>query len=630
MGNNCNTITKPTIRNLPSGATGDIARSYIEPSIPELDYAEATKSSDELISGFCAGTADTNVRRDYCSKVGNLEWEYKSSGESCHYSDCNKGYAQKTGCCGGCCGIVGKGVVCKRTKFTGNAISCCLNDYSGCGATSMPNDPRKYDLAFSSYEDGSPVNQNTTKGNTTSIIYPEYGWECSKSNCQNTCDPCQRNINSDGSTLVEDNSGRAGGTGTNKNMFRCDSFTRSTEVKNCRDILLEYCSGEDLDKDDDSWIYRWMNNDGTPLRYGCLNVLARNIYDTSEPLKPNSIQSGCDAVENYFASLSGIGCTPSNISDYNVNISGIKYATELMTKVANKYAENGYIIGSTPGSFGYNPFQDLMYSDICCKFPLVCQSFLKTSCSAYNSNQLASSVSISNWCGCYLPDSEYSKYVDSYQLNKECTPMCNRGSAIPIVSPTNEPRYCTGTNCIIDDLAIQLSNVDISGEINVTQMCGNCSGGQGSSCTCLISNNTINIVGGNFNQINTGETCTSTLCTALNPNTGFTETIPCEDVQNPNYYFKQQEIEQREIRQKQVRKRNIIILIIISVVILVVLVFYFLIRPNFNDISLPQLGVKIPKPLVKEEEIQSGNINTTESQDLENSDENIVGYSSIF
>lgn len=627
MGNKCDTITKPILRNLPSEGTGDTARSYTDSgkNISEFDYSTATQSSDELMYGFCAGTADTNVRRDYCSKVGNLEWEYKSAVGSCHYSDCNKGYSQETGCCNGCCGIVGKGVECRRTKFTGDSIQCCLNDFSGCGATLIPNDPQKYDLAFSTYEDGRTINQTTMGGDVPDPLIAESGWLCGKTNCSGTCDPCLRNINSDGNTLVKNVS-------TGK-MAKCDSFTRDSNFGGfCRDNLLEYCSGGDLDDDDDSWIYRWMNNDGSYLRYGCLNVLARNVYDTSSPANENSIVPGCAATQLYFDSLGSTNCTPSDVADYNVNLIGIKYASQLVNQVTNKYAANGYSIGSTPGTVGYNPFQDFIYSNICCKFPFLCQNFLNSSCSAYTADQLGNSVSIANWCGCYLPDSEYSEYVDSYQINKECTPMCNRKSAIPLVTPSNQPRYCSGTNCIIDNLAIELGNVNISGDINVTQICGNCTSG---SCTCLISSNTINLVGGDINSINTGETCTSTLCTAVNPDTGYTETIPCDYVEDPTDYFDSQKMEQQQARQKAIRQRNLIILIIIFVIVVIILGFYFLIRPNLNDINLPRLGIPIETPTKKE------NINTDEVDNFDTTNElientenadnlDITGKNSIF
>lgn len=590
MGNNCDTITKPTIRNLPSEGTGDIGRSYTDPilNINNFDFNRATNDTDELIYGFCAGTADTNVRRDYCSRVGDMEWEYKSASGSCHYSDCNKGYAQNTGCCNGCCGIIGKGVECRRSKFTGDTIRCCLNDFAGCGATVQPNDPRKYDLAFSNYEDGSIISQESTGGNKTDIERPDAGWRCSKSNCQRTCDPCLRSITSDGNTLVKNVS-------TNK-LTRCQDFNRSSDFGGfCRENLMEYCSGGDLSDDDDSWIYRWMDNSGNYLRYGCLNVLARNVYGDS-----------CEGAESYFASLGGTACTPVDVADYGVSFDGIRYASELMKRVSNKYAKNGYTIGSIPGTSGYNFFQDFMYSNICCKFPFLCQSFLSDSCSAYTADQLGNSISIANWCGCYLPDSEYQTYVNSYQINKECTPMCNRSTSIPLVTATNQPRYCSGTNCIIDNLAIQLGNIDVSGDINVTQICGNCSGGQGASCTCLISNNTVNLVGGDINNINTGETCTSTLCTAINPDTGYTETIPCEYVEDPYEYFNEQKELQRIQRQKEIRRRNLILLLIIFAVIIVIVILYMLLDPNLEDINIPKYAIRKKRVKSAESETTEG------------------------
>lgn len=588
MGNNCSSIGTASTRNVCSESIdGTLFNSTYS------DFSGIDENSDNnykrSIFGFCtySGVAGKSYRTDWCSRIGqnSEEWEYddkedNSQGSSCHYDDCEPYRYQPSGCCNGCCGIIGKGVKCKRKAFMGDAAQCCLNDYRGCanysGEEVGTSDLNLVSLCFSDVKNGEEggnkcVNDNLTGGD-----------------CQNTCDPCQRDI-----------------TGSPHLINSGDCTPRA---KYCSDVLTDYCSGNDLPPGDSSWIERWLDEDGTPLQYGCLNVILRDVYAPPQPSGiatkgtpaysdndyATDLTTACKIVEGNFKAIqSDPSCTP--LSLVGSNPEGIVVASNILTATTNRYSQDGFIIGTLPGMPGYNPFQDFLYNDICCKFPILCQGLLKDTCGQYSSQQMADNPSIANWCGCYLPAGEYSTYEESYQLEVPCTPLCNRPTAIPLINFENQPIRCNQDSCIIDDLAIQLANTNVNGTISINQMCGNCHNGitnpgEASSCNCLISSNSVNITNSNIQNLINSQQCTTTNCTVIDPITNEVLSVPCDQVDEQQEILNQQEdvINQQRLAAARTRNRNI--LLFIAGVILVVVAIGFLIRPNLGD--LPEKDIK--------------------------------------
>jgi len=186
--------------------------------------------------------------------------------------------------------------------------------------------------------------------------------------------------------------------------------------------------------------------------------------------------------------------------------------------------------------------------------------------------------SIANWCGCYLNNKEYSKYVDQYQVNKQCTPLCNRTAAIPLVTGGNQALLCDQDSCIIDDLAINLAGTTVTGKVEINQMCGNCSSGEGASCACRIENNTINGLNSIIGNINIGETCTSAVCTQTNQD-GNLVTVPCDGSSSQSESGDTEE------------EFSSVVRIVISIVILIVIIgilFFILFLINLGTKKKPQ------------------------------------------
>jgi hypothetical protein len=493
-------------------------------------------------------------------------------------------------------------VSCKRTKFNGELVPCCLNDYAGCGATSKSNDPCKFNLGFSNDHKGVAISQDSVGigiANCTPLSATGSGWTCLQQNCQKTCDPCLRSISTDGSTkyIGETEDGTFSKNCSDPKVGSKSSAFKDAPYlgyKGCRKILLEYCTGQDLQEGNISWTDRWMDSTGAPRRYGCLNVLVRNIFDTGKgnvygygtgtgnPNDNNLL--GCSTIDDYFAEITsgGNSCKAFTLGTSIMSNDGVDYSKLLLYEVTKRYSDDGYRLGSLPGDQSFNIFQDFLYSNVFCKLPFIAQDTLLGTCSIYTIEDLENNPNVANLCGCMLPEGEYSRYVDQFQVDKECTPMCNRSTVVQLVDQLNTTRICRQSNCIIDDVAIRLANTTVSGTININDICNNCAIGSGASCSCTISDSVLNAQG-QVDNINTGAICTSVLCSVVNPDTGQTVTMNCSDVDQSASIFKQQKLDEERRRQAAVRTRNRNLLIIVFFLILAIIIAGFIIKPYFYD-----------------------------------------------
>ncbi len=585
MGNNCGSVEQIKIVNRCSGYTGATSGSETGPSL------------EPVLENFCtySGSGGNSSRKQWCGYVGNAEWGDAGKGGSCNFDECSRvNQVSKTGCCSGCCSTEGKGALCGRERFTGFPGTCCFNDYAGCGISGQSENEATIDLCWAN-------------NNALGIAISNNPSSCNDTNCTGTCDPCLRDVTSDVNTT--DGLGRRCGE-----VFQGPNWESGTGF--CQDVVMKYCTGADLEEGNTSWILRWMNADGSPVRYGCLNAMVRNLYKGS----PNN----CGLTEAYFKLInSDTNCSPLGLT--GASVEGVNYSSDLITQTFDRYQEDGFIVGSLPGFPGYNPFQDFMYSNVCCRFPNLCQSSLNSVCSAYTTTQLSANPSVANWCGCYLPRGEYSKYVDQYQVNPECTPPCNRPTAIPRVNPGGQPVRCTNDTCIIDDLAINLAQTNVGGTVNISQMCANCSpafdpiSGQNpngynsnsASCSCSIENNQINIVNSELGTINISQSCTSTTCYVTDATTGNLVSIPCDEVSDPQAAIEAQQAEIEAQARAAQAQRNRNILIVLGIALLIVFIAAFLLRPKG-----PQPGTRyVPRRPVDSE--GSSFSSTVGSQDID-------------
>jgi hypothetical protein len=210
------------------------------------------------------------------------------------------------------------------------------------------------------------------------------------------------------------------------------------------------------------------------------------------------------------------GGYPIPASIYN-NTEGLSSASDMMVQFNRLYNNWGYRLGAPKGSSTYNDIEENIYS-ICSTSPGSCSDMLTEYCTGISSQDITSNPNLLRWCGCHMPDQEYSRYVNQYQLSKECTPLCNRLGNIPLTTPDKTTnRKCKTDNCLIDNVSISLLNSVISGGINFSQLCGGC--GENGSCTCIMDGMTLTTVNSNVQgAINISQECGSTICYQDNPN----------------------------------------------------------------------------------------------------------------
>lgn len=401
--------------------------------------------------GFCTANDDESFREAVCVALGAPgEWDYDPSSQPGIASCYYNGNTNNS------VGIPGSATC---PGYSGGDVVCVRIGYAGDNLQCCIND-----VAFNSQQPSG------TAGASPPACFSDMAK-------QKTCDPCFRNIT-------------------------WQTPCASGSGKGCRDLMHSYCLGEDLPIGDTSWINRWY--DPITLQSGpCTHALKRNLFPHfNTPATLGSVP---------FPSVGS--CTPVDGKLYPVAAGGAAWGSELMRETFKKYASDGLSIGSSPGQPGYNQFQEWLQG-ICCASPVLCGSSLSQVCSSYTAEELPLNPSIANWCGCYLPDKEYAKYVDLYQVNKECTPMCNRPATIPIVAGDNNPYTCSQTVCIIDDLTLNFAE-STAGTVSISQVCNSCSPQSGNAtgtCSCVINGNEINVASSTIGNIDIGQSCSSKTC----------------------------------------------------------------------------------------------------------------------
>lgn len=271
--------------------------------------------------------------------------------------------------------------------------------------------------------------------------------------------------------------------------YTCNVNNRSNVSDACYQPIISYCSSAQT--------IETMENNWSQLYPPCLYTLDSWFVGTTTPF-----------------TVTGGYPIPSNL--YN-NTTGIASASDMMVQFNRLYNNWGFTLGAPRASSSYNPIEENIYS-ICSASPGSCSDMLTEYCTGISSQDITSNPNILRWCGCYMPDQEYARYVNQYQLNKECTPYCNRIGNIPLVTfdKTNVLK-CSTDNCLIDNVSLNLLNTVISDGINFSQLCGGC--GLSGSCTCTMDNLTLTTVNTNLQgSINLSQQCGSTICYASNTN----------------------------------------------------------------------------------------------------------------
>lgn len=251
----------------------------------------------------------------------------------------------------------------------------------------------------------------------------------------------------------------------------------------------------------------------------CQKIFWRTLYGNQPTFKNNNwktaggptdctIESGARIGDTICANTSLPPQTAACIAESfggEPTPTGVEWAQTTLTAVYNKLKANGVNLTSTIASGEDQPFTQWLYS-VCKKYPILCESFLKQECGSIDPKEFQVNKNAWDWCGCYMSDSQYQKYTDSFGVTKECTPYCNVPNVIPLTNgDTTQPLFCQQSVCIIDDVAITLVKThfqNTNNNINFSQVCSACGSGYASG-TNNQSNFTNNTTNSNLNNVST-------------------------------------------------------------------------------------------------------------------------------
>jgi len=355
---------------------------------------------------------------------------------------------------------------------------------------------------------------------------------------------------------------------------------RSLVSPDCQDILSQYCTGTLPTDDPDStaWLSRWTFNGGGTG--SCSYAVARNMF----------LAGGTGHCFEPPPPIQGI-CNISTLLP--IDAEGYFWAQRLVSAAMVRYTEQGFQIGSLPGFPGYNPWQDFLYSTVCCPYPGVCQDGLDTVCATQTAQRISLNPSVAQWCGCHLPEGEYQTYSALYNIPPQCTPMCNRAGTLPIVGINADPVNCEQDICIIDGVTVNLVEAQIGGGIDFNQICANCSGAQ---CSCIVSNTTVDItnstIGGNVIPISEG--CGAFTCSQTNP--GITGPAIINVLCGTGSFnpYEQYEAEVAAAQASAKKSSWLWTLLVISIALVLIFFIILFIHPNLYPSS--EITIPIEKP----------------------------------
>jgi hypothetical protein len=376
-------------------------------------------------------------------------------------------------------------------------------------------------------------------------------------------------------------------------MRTCDPTNRALTSSACQEKVFDYCTG--ANDSTTAWQGLWTNDnititgaDGSTMKIDqpCYKALYRNLYSNPQ-----------NGVESSAACLAepGVG-EPS--------AAGWKWSQELISAVFAKYISQGGMIDAQEGDPGANIELNQLLYKICLLNPGLCQQSLNNYCSNVTVQDLVNHIETMNWCGCNMQPEQYSTYTNLYQVNPECTPMCNQSGVIPLPSSTNAGgKVCEQSLCIIDNVAISLaqSRVGNGGTgINFSQICSSCGGGSSTTstassggitlsnqtttsqtCRCVLSNLTFAAVDSTIGSINISQSCGDASCYQQQTINGVVQNVPvpCNSDANYNPYAEYQ-AKLAAAEASAANSRNYKILLIFVIVIVIIVVIMFVVRPR--------------------------------------------------
>ena len=342
----------------------------------------------------------------------------------------------------------------------------------------------------------------------------------------------------------------------------CNPLYRDKSSFECKGELYDYCIG--IGVSDTEFINRWIGNevliDGNIYDQPCYHALYRNIYagQTSACLE-----------------IPGVGYTTA---------AGLVFAQDLLDQVFFRYTQGGGNLTALPGEEGNTQLNNMLWN-ICVNDPGLCERALYRYCSNVTTDTMIRRNNIKDWCGCYMPDNEYSKYTNLYQISKECTPTCNSTGVIKLANGNGTGVLnCKQSLCIIDEVTINIaqSEVGVDGSITFNQLCSGCQSGQ---CSCILSGLNLTIIDSTIGNIDISQECTGNAScykeiTDSEGNVIGTERIACETEPGEDP-FKEIDDENKANQMKAIARRNWWIIFLFFILIFAIIMIWVIYTPYF-------------------------------------------------
>jgi hypothetical protein len=286
----------------------------------------------------------------------------------------------------------------------------------------------------------------------------------------------------------------------------------------------------------------------------------------------------CSTLDNFFEGNLNGGesyCEIGIYDHWNGDPESIQRRKEMLQKIVYSFFQL-YPIGTNYNSdpilsSKYQKIKRLLFSN---EFKGYFDQVLNQSCSSFTEEDMARGGELPILCGCHLPSYTFFPGVNS----TECQPVCRVEGVVGVWNGAGGWKTCNESNCIIDNINIQVANNSSVGQISFSQLCGE------GSATCTFSNINLDVDEETLNHLNFTQNCGR--CQAYDPKTKTVSPIP--DCKVAEYYEEQGNIHTTTNSTSNSSIKNfyenhkvsfwIILISIIVIMIIVIVVVYFLFR----------------------------------------------------
>lgn len=298
-----------------------------------------------------------------------------------------------------------------------------------------------------------------------------------------------------------------------QNSGICDPTYRRLGGPDCYNTLFSWCTTDTAEGTvGQKWI-EGINVKGYQATAPCARLFFSTFYSNAYPTDNGLADSliGQECYPNYQDYLTDVTVPPPQ------NLTGPRKAQALLDAALNTYITSGKKL-TGPISGNTNSAFNLFIYELCKKYPGVCVNSLQKYCLSATINDIQRDPSLIKLCGCNLSQSVYSLYVDTFQINVECTPYCNIPGVVPVPTSFTDRggKSCTQSLCVIDNVSLNFVDSQVGSEgVTIGNFCNSC--GVNSACDCILSNITFTSINSVIPNLNLSQQCGTGSCVIPDP-----------------------------------------------------------------------------------------------------------------